>query len=149
MNNITSEEFDKKIVSECPILYKNRHAPMNQTCMCWGFDIGKGWYDLVYNLSKKIEKINQTLPEKQKCIAAQVKSKYGSLRFYTDGGNEETDKLISKAERKSCKICEECGNKGKEITLCGWVYTLCNKCKEKEEKRLNIIYKKDKNANKN
>lgn len=142
MKKINPKDFDKKIISECPTLYQDRYKDMRQTCMCWGFEISSGWHNLVYELSKKIEKINETLPEEHKCVAVQVKSKYGGLRFYTSGGNEEINKLISKAENESYKICEYCGAKGKEEVFFGWVYTLCNKCKKREEKRLNKIYKK-------
>ncbi len=38
------EELDKKLVEAFPLLYGDRNAPMQTTCMCWGFP-GDGWFD--------------------------------------------------------------------------------------------------------
>lgn len=59
--------------------------------------------------------------------AVQVKSKYGSLRFYVSGGVEheaEVSALIREAEMESTATCEECGDPGKLYTG-GWWRTLC------------------------
>jgi len=32
---------------------------MNETAMCWGIDCGSGWYQLIYDLSVKLEKLIQ------------------------------------------------------------------------------------------
>lgn len=45
------EELDAKLVADYPELYRDRNAPMNQTAMCWGFDCGDGWYQLIDALS--------------------------------------------------------------------------------------------------
>jgi hypothetical protein len=44
------EELDAKLCEKYPLLFKNRNAPMTQTCMCWGFCCGDGWYDLIDTL---------------------------------------------------------------------------------------------------
>lgn len=45
------EELDKKLVEKYPLLYCDRHAPMTQTAMCWGFCCGDGWYNIIDKLS--------------------------------------------------------------------------------------------------
>lgn len=45
------EELDNKLVEKYPLLYRDRHAPINQTAMCWGFSHGDGWYNIIDNLS--------------------------------------------------------------------------------------------------
>lgn len=45
------EELDKQLVEKYPLLYRDRHAPMTETAMCWGFCCGDGWYNLIDNLS--------------------------------------------------------------------------------------------------
>jgi hypothetical protein len=62
----------------------------------------------------------------------QVKEKYGGLRFYVNGGNVDTDKLISEAEALSYEICEVCGKKGKPNED-GWISTLCKKCRKNDK----------------
>lgn len=48
-------ELDKKLVKRFPVLYQDRYSPMSSTCMCWGFDHGDGWFDIIWNLSLAIE----------------------------------------------------------------------------------------------
>ena len=85
------------------------------------FPVGEGWRSLVEKLVNDIAKIDP------KVEVTQVKEKFGTLRFYISGGNDEVDNLIEKAERKSSTICEICGKKGKPRDL-PWVLTLCADC---------------------
>jgi hypothetical protein len=48
-------ELDKKLCKRFPVLYQDRHSPMSQTCMCWGFDCGDGWFEIIWQLSLAIE----------------------------------------------------------------------------------------------
>ena len=116
-----NKENTEKLLKEFPDLYSNYYKPMTETCMCWGFSCGDGWYNIIYNLSKQIVKTK--IPIK----AEQVKEKYGTLRFYIQPFNEEIEDLINKAEALSAITCEECGKEGK-LTGKSWVKTLCNDC---------------------
>lgn len=59
-------------------------------------------------------------------VASQIKEKFGTLRFYYQGGDEFIDGVISSAESASCNTCEVCGNIGK-LREGGWMKTLCDK----------------------
>jgi len=59
--------------------------------------------------------------------AAQVKEKFGGLRYYMTCGSDQIYDLISEAEALSYKTCEECGNPGEERDT-GWIKTLCTEC---------------------
>ena len=61
-------------------------------------------------------------------VAAQVKEKYGSLRFYTVGGDDEIQGMVRMAEAMSCRICEDCGKPGKQNEG-GWIRTQCEGCR--------------------
>jgi hypothetical protein len=100
--------------------------------MCWGFEIGKGWQLLVWNLSEKLEELILQLPEEDRkhCCASQVKSKYAGLRFYMDSATDEMYALIGKAENESESICEECGEPGTTYGY-GWVTCYCPDCAAK------------------
>ena len=50
-----NEEFDKKLCEKYPLIFRDRHAPMNQTCMCWGICAGDGWYNIIDNLCACIQ----------------------------------------------------------------------------------------------
>lgn len=104
-----------------PILYKNE---------C-GFDCGDGWFDLLNDLSLKLEFINGST-DSSKVVALQVKEKFGGLRFYVESGTNEILQLIDEAEAKSLMTCEECGNDG-SLRKGIWWRTLCDACDEKRK----------------
>ena len=57
METKMKKELDEQLCSTFPLLYADRHASMKATCLCWGFDCGDGWFNLIYDLSTKLEKI--------------------------------------------------------------------------------------------
>lgn len=58
-------------------------------------------------------------------VAVQVKEKFGTLRFYYDGGDDYIRGIVSMAESMSAVTCEECGVPGKQRGG-GWIQTLCD-----------------------
>jgi len=125
-------ELELKLVEKYPVLYKDYGGDMRFTCMHWGFSHGDGWYNLIDELSAKLEPYG--------VVAAQVKEKFGGLRFYLDYpkhlSKEQVDEIReikNECEQRSYKICENCGEPGK-VRRGGWIRTLCDKCeKERNE----------------
>lgn len=89
--------------------------------------------DLVTGLNKELveakEKLKQLFQDIP--IAAQVKEKFGGLRFYvnfregvSETAIEKINALIGFAESLSYNTCEKCGNLGR-IYMIGWNRTLC------------------------
>ncbi len=93
-----------------------------------GFYFGKGWIPLVEHL------INDLFLLGWGGQLAQVKEKFGGLRFYADGLTPEMEKLINDAEKKSLRICEECGLEGRRMSD-GWFKTLCSICESSWRRR--------------
>ena len=60
-------EQDQQLVKEFPLLYADRFGSMQETCMCWGFSCGSGWYKLIYDLSAKLEPLIAAMPEACQC----------------------------------------------------------------------------------
>jgi hypothetical protein len=58
-----TEDKDKKLVAAFPLLYADRNASMRSTCMCWGFSCGDGWFDLIWRLSEKLERLIAAIPD--------------------------------------------------------------------------------------
>ena len=125
------KEYDEYLVKNFPNLYRQRYLSPQETCMCWGFDTGNGWFDLIKRLSEDITKIS---PETE---AVQVKEKFGGLRFYVTNATDEVYKLIEEAENESFKICEKCGSRENVTTEGCWVFTLCDKCWENKRNNPN------------
>lgn len=137
-------ELQEALYRDFPKLYRQHSLPMNQTCMCWGFECDDGWEPLIRSLSEKLEGINQLLPDEQYIEATQVKEKYGTLRFYTRGNIQSVgvynliEDGVSEAERQSAITCESCGKKGKNRSVNGWWATTCIKCYRKRPGYENI-----------
>jgi|ERR1700674_78019 len=127
-------ELDEKLCQLAPHLFVDRHASMQTTAMCWGFDVGDGWYSLLEEAAKKLEPLIAAAIAKDPKAwefgyyrASQVKEKYGTLRFYLSGGTDEMYAIINKAVEQSSKTCETCGKPGK-IRGRGWYYIRCASC---------------------
>ena len=131
------QELDKKLVKAFPLLYEDRNTSMQSTAMCWGFSCDDGWFDIIWNLSSKLEPLIQKLHTERQDIeylprASQVKEKFGGLRFYVTSATDEMDGLIEEAETLSYKTCESCGNPGQGRSG-GWIKTLCDTCSEERK----------------
>ena len=44
------KELDEMLCEKYPLIFKDRHAPMQETAMCWGFSCGDGWYHIIDTL---------------------------------------------------------------------------------------------------
>jgi len=187
------QELDEYLCSTYPKLFVDRNAPMSQTCMCWGFSHGDGWYNIINQLCSNIQhhidwrerqvesatKYNKIAEAgktgnaklfadlcaeefgdknlsadyvKKRCeemlieplrkvpdecpqvTINQVKEKFGTLRFYYSGGDDEISGMVRMAESMSGCTCEECGASAETSSADGWVSTRCPVCKEASEK---------------
>ena len=177
------KELDELLCERYPKIFRDRHADMRVTAMCWGFDVGDGWFNIInqmcnliqhhidysrrdrarslrFNRAMKralagdkepliklhtfgsneksrewaVDSVEKMLKRDVKfreptaacpqVVALQVKEKFGTLRFYTSGGDQYTRGVESMADAMSSVTCEECGNAGKLLTT-GWYRTLC------------------------
>lgn len=41
------KELDEELCRKYPLIFADRHKPMTETAMCWGFECGDGWYNLI------------------------------------------------------------------------------------------------------
>lgn len=99
----------------------------------YGVECGKGW-----------EKLYKPLIERchaEGVAIAQIKEKFGGLRFYIGPTDKDTEVLraaIWAAEERSFEVCEQCGAEGVDVSTRGpgWIQTLCASCRARfEEKR--------------
>lgn len=111
--------------------------------MRFGIECGIGWYDLIDKLCADIMSIcieeNLNVP-----IVAQVKEKFGALRFYIDIPDDGQDYTkihyrIVEAERASFNICEICGSTENIGITTGWIQVICKKCYDEAVKDSPLI----------
>jgi hypothetical protein len=110
------KELDEALVAKYPKIFKYRHAPMTHTAMCWGFDCGDGWYNIVDVLCSNIQhhvdnkrkdrakalRFNRAL---KRALAGDVRPlqmhfSFGDCAEPTKFGIEYADKAIEKAKYK-------------------------------------------------
>jgi hypothetical protein len=122
------QELDKLLCERYPKMMINRNKDMKETCMCWGFEVGDGWFNIINqlmgNIQHHIDWKNRTEEVVPQVVLQQVKEKFGTLRFYYSGGDEYIAGLVSMAESMSGIMCETCGNPGTR-TSGGWIKTAC------------------------
>ena len=41
------KQLDEALCAKYPLVFKDRHADMRTTAMCWGLDCGDGWYNII------------------------------------------------------------------------------------------------------
>lgn len=122
------KELDEYLCTTYPKIFKDRHKPMNETAMCWGFSCGDGWFQILNHLCGNIQshidwknKDGEVVPQ---VVAMQVKEKFGTLNFYYSGGDDTIFGMVRMAESISGVICETCGKPGTR-TRGGWIKTAC------------------------
>lgn len=95
-----------------------------------GVDVGEGWFPLVWELFERLSSSrtarNRPISDEYPLYFSQIKEKYGTLRMYPIGADDEDHKIIQMFEEKSQFVCEQCGESGK-IRGTYWLYTACDK----------------------
>lgn len=124
------KEFEELLKNECPILFENLGDKKSRSPIGWGIECWEGWFPIILETSKRIEELNQT--QNLNIKAAQVKEKFGGLRFYLDSTNNEAEEIIREAEKKCERTCEYCGSSGVIDTCRGWWKCICEKCKNEK-----------------
>jgi len=139
------DELQDKLYQKHPDLFSNRTKSPMESCMCWGCEVGNGWYELLSSVCWSISQHEKNIRDRIRILADQpekikkdleyfpvkfdqVKEKYGGLRIYFTGGDDYVEGVISMAEEYSYKVCETCGNAGKP-NKGGWISTLCESCR--------------------
>lgn len=144
-------ELEAQLYNLSPELYRDRTKPMNETCMCWGFECGDGWFKLLARLGEQLNFFRSEYGVNIKAV--QVKEKYGTLRYYYVIPEPErlwhrlmawlrpqrykqacklAEALITHAEVSSGHICEACGEWG-TLNTAGWMQVLCEDCEAKQK----------------
>ncbi len=113
---ITEPRWIAEIKARSPRLF--RDMPKGP----YGFDCGEGWKGILTRLLEKLEALS--LPRLK---IVQIKQKFGELRVYVEGGDEDVFRLIREAEGAAIVVCESCGAPGSKTNE-GRILTLCPSC---------------------
>jgi hypothetical protein len=137
------EELDEYLCKTYPRIFEIKPGSMMPFPM-FGFECSDGWFNIINQLCLNIQhhidwknKKEEVVPQ---VVVTQVKEKFGTLRFYYDGGDDYIGGLVGMAESMSGVTCETCGSSAKtsnvdpEKGITGWVHTTCQSCQDKRKK---------------
>jgi len=98
-------ELDELLCKKYPKMLINRNKSMQETCMCWGFECGDGWFDLLDQLMGNIQhRIDWKVQQYEGAI------KYNEMVVLCRAGNfdmfEESIKGVTDAEYKAKRLGE-------------------------------------------
>lgn len=172
-----SPELDHQLCEKYPKIFADRYKSKEESCLYWGIEVGDGWFELLDTLCAALTCLYETsieITDEQdglrygcvvhywdkakpsyyfnvkppQVVAAQVKPKFGSLRFYYDLEFDDANKelvasgkypelakinaqyseyiqgIVHFAEIASTRTCEVTGKKGELCVRNGWLKTL-------------------------
>ncbi len=132
------DELQRRLIDEFPTFFRDHGGDPQKTCMAWGCAVGDGWFKLLWDTCEKLRPL--VGPDFK---FEQIKEKFGLLRIYASGGNEESYKVLNAAEEASAYICEDCGSADGTETNSGgfgWITTKCADCREQYKKEHEAKY---------
>ena len=98
----TNELYEK-----FPHLYRERTAPLESSKMAWGFQCDNGWYKILYEMSKRIDKIFKE-GEFAPAIMEVSRNKDGTLYVEARNLTPPVADIITGAKEQSRLTCEFC-----------------------------------------
>ena len=124
--------FAKKMEETFPKMFSQPYG---------GFCVDEGWWPVLTNLCANIQhyldwinKNHDAHPVVEQVVVAQIKEKFGGLRFYYDGGDDRVYGMVRMAEAWAGNTCETCGAPGKSREG-GWIKTLCDHHEAERQQR--------------
>jgi len=90
-----------------PHLYRERTAPLESSKMAWGFQCEDGWYKIIYEMSKKIEKLSGD-GEHAPAVTEVAKNEDGTLYVGARNLTPPVADIITAAREQSRLTCELC-----------------------------------------
>jgi len=103
MNSHKTNELYEKF----PHLYRERTIPLESSQMGWGFQCEDGWYKIIYEMSKKIDKISKE-GEFAPAISQVSKHEDGTLYVTISNITPPVADIVMRAREQSRLTCELC-----------------------------------------
>ena len=124
------DAFQKQMTTRFPKMFTEPYG---------GFCCGEGWWPILESLCGHIQHHidwkNKQSEVVAQVIVNQIKEKFGGLRFYYSGGDDEISGMVSMAESWASHSCETCGAPGKSRSG-GWIKTLCDHHEAERQQRV-------------
>jgi hypothetical protein len=135
------EELELQLVKDFPTFFRDYKGDPKATCMAWGIEHGDGWYKIFHELNSKVAGYISLLTKLRgygevvdipDFYWTQVKEKFGTARWYYQGGDDIIDDLVSNSEQLTSGTCETCGEWG-QVRGKFWLYCACDEHTKPED----------------
>lgn len=155
-----NQKLQQELYQKYPELFSQKDLPMTQSLMCFGMEVGDGWFPVLeqacqlikhhlknkefqgYTLIKSDTFYDLNLegdPEDNKYYIipefVQIKEKFGELRIYINSADNYIEGIIDMACAASTFLCETCSKPSKIKSHGGWLSNECKACERKRSRR--------------
>jgi len=83
-----NRKLDKQLCEKYPKIFANRNGDMKTTAMCWGFECGDGWYNIIDvlcgNIQHKIDYENKKRTDAIKFNQMLEDCRHGDYRIFNE-----------------------------------------------------------------
>jgi len=127
-----------KLYESFPALYCERTMTLAQSQMPWGFQCGDGWFNIVWELSEKLDGIaSREGSEECPLRVNEVRAENGQLVVGLTNAAPEARDVVEHAQIKSQFTCELCGHAPSYLRKHPDFYqrVVCGRCIKKGKKR--------------
>lgn len=99
------KELDEALVARYPLIFKDRNGDMTTTLMCWGFECGDGWYNIIDVLCGKLSSEYMSAKSRYEFIKDKVGQKmYGGSGDVITQGEIDHRKQIMEEEASKVPV---------------------------------------------
>ena len=109
------EELDSKLCAKYPRIFRDRRAPMNRTAMCWGFEHGDGWYNIIDQMCANIQNhINWTRKQRaealvyNRALSRAMQGDFGTFNRLPKWQQKRINKVLEDPEPQLKIVPEAC-----------------------------------------
>lgn len=104
--------------------FRSRHPKLFSDPAVDDIYCNPGWRGILLSLYDTLQEHSSRYPGVVPVKVGQIKSKFGELHSFYDGGDDYCHGAVSVATQLSLRTCEQCGAPGKLVSG-SWISTLC------------------------
>jgi len=100
-----NSNLDQELCKQYPKIFVNRYKSMEETAMCWGFDCGNGWYNIIASLCANIQhhidwrrQQRASALQYNRCLSRAIAGDTAGLVWYYTYGNDPTPQTYKSVE---------------------------------------------------
>jgi len=124
-------QLENKLYQRFPHIYREKNAPLESSKMGWGFQCEDGWYKIIYEMSRKIQRLSGEGDFAPAITEVSKNLEDGALYIEARNLTPPVADIITAAREQSRLTCELCSYspafyRGQDSVLKGHI--ACGRC---------------------